>query len=128
MAHNVKVQFRGTIPGVGFTQTGTAVNQKALVVGHVKTTDVQSGLESVAVEEFGLETIDFIKLNIRSASGGAPAKSATTSVHADWDDVNNRLVICDVAAAGDRAAITNDEDPIVEFLAVGDSALAPELT
>ena len=128
MAHNVRVSFRGTIPGVGFTEAGVAVNQKTLVVGQVNTTNVASGLESVGKEEFGLETINFIKLNIRSASGGSPAKSATTSVHADWDDVNERLVIADVAAAGDRTAITDNEDPVVEFLAVGDSALAPELT
>lgn len=129
MAHSVRITFQSDLPGTGFNNTGTAVNKKRLAIGQVHCTNVTSGLESVTEAELGFTTIDFIKVNVRSASGAdaVPAKTATTSVHADWDDVNKRLVISDIAAAGDRTAITNGEDPIVEFLAFGDSTV-PELT
>lgn len=129
MSKVVKVIFRSYLQGSqGYTNTGTPSPNKQLVIAQVVTTNVQSGLEGLTPQDLGLSTIDFIKVNVQSETGGVPAKSATTSVHADYDQVNQRLVICDVAAAGDRAAITNNEDPVVEVFAVGDSLLAPELT
>jgi len=59
---------------------------------------------------------------------GAPTVSATTSVTAEYDSTTGTIFISDVAAAGDRAAITNDEDPVIQALIVGDSAYVADLT
>lgn len=128
MSNVVKILFKGTIPGVGFDQNGLAKQNKTLVVARMVTTDVQSGSESLTPNDLGLETIDFINLKVVSESGGVPAISATTSVTAEYDDADETVFISDVAAAGDRAAITNDEDPVIKILAVGDSAFTVELT
>jgi hypothetical protein len=131
MANDVRITFRTFLPGsagVSKTLNGVPVQGKALVCGRIVTTDVQSGLETVAIQDFGLTTLDFISVNVHGTTGGVPAKSATTTVHADYDTVNTRLVISDIASSGQRDPITNDEDPVLEFLAVGDTSIAPELT
>ena len=128
MSFNVKLLFKGTIPGVGFSSAGVPKQNKTMVIARIETLDVQSGTETLSPQAFGLETIDFINLKVVSASGGVPTVSATTSVTAECDDTTNKIFISDVAAAGDRAAITNNEDPVVQVFAVGDSAFVADLT
>lgn len=128
MSASVKILFKGTIPGVGFSSAGVAKQNKTVVVARIETLNVQSGAEVVPPSSFGLDTIDFIALQVLSASGGVPAISATTSVTAEYNDVSQTIFISDVAAAGDRAAITNDEDPVIQVIAVGDSAFVADLT
>ncbi len=128
MSASVKILFKGTIPGVGFTSAGVQKQNKTVVVARIETLNVQSGAEIIPVNQFGVETIDYIGLHTVSASGGVPTVSATTSVTAEYDDTTNTIFISDVAAAGDRAAITNNEDPVIQVLIVGDSAFVADLT
>ena len=128
MSANVKILFKGTVPGVGFTSAGIAKQNKTVVVARIETLNVQSGAEIIPVSSFGVDTIDFISMQVVSASGGVPTVSATTSVTAEYDSTTSTIFISDVAAAGDRAAITNDEDPVIQVLIVGDSAFTVDLT
>lgn len=131
MAHTTQILYRVNFPGGGYSSSGTAKNNKSLVVARVTCTDVTSGLETFNPSELGLEAIDVLfPLLAGTASGGQayPAKSATTSAHIDYDVENNRFVICDIAAAGDRTAITNGEDPIIQVFAVGTGTIHADLT
>jgi hypothetical protein len=130
MSNTVQVLFRSYLPGsAGFVDdTGAPANNKQLVVAKMTATDTQSGTESLVPADLGLETIDFLVTNIEGGTGGVPAISVTTSVTAEYNRAGDELVISDVAAAGDRSAITNNEDPVIRLFAVGDSAAAPDLT
>ena len=129
MAHTTQILYRVNLPGGGYSNTGVAKNNKTLVAARVVCTDVQSGLETFTSTDLGLAVIDVIfPIITGSGTNAVPAKSATTSVHIDYDFANTRFVMCDVAAAGDRTAITNDEDPIITVIAVGSGSIAPDLT
>jgi len=69
MSASVKILFKGTIPGVGFTSSGQAKQNKTVVVARIETLNVQSGAEVIPVSSFGVETVDFIALQVVSASG-----------------------------------------------------------
>jgi hypothetical protein len=123
MSNTVSILYRVRLQG-GFNSAGTPKNNKELVIARVTTTDVQSGLETFTATDLGLETIDYIHPHILDNVGSVPNVSATTSVTVEYSENGSQLVFSDVAAAGDRAAITNDEDPVVQILAVGDSSAA----
>lgn len=129
MAHTTQVLYRVNIPGGGYNSAGIPKNRKVFVAARVVCTDVQSGLETFTGTDLGLESIEVIfPIITGSGTDAVPSKSATTSVHVDYDFVNSRFVISDVAAAGDRVAIGGGEDPIITVMAVGNGNIAPDLT
>lgn len=126
MAKNVRVTFKGTVPGVGQTTAGIAINKKTLVAGRIGVTSYTASGESLLPEDLGLETVDVLTLDVESVNNAATVPASGAIPLAAWDRSSNLLIVN--IDHGADTAVTTGQACVVRFVAVGDSSLAPELT
>lgn len=126
---SVKVLYKQTVGG-GRTTSGVAVARKVLVVGEIVGTYVSTGLaidKLGGVAAFGVTNLDFISLDPRIIAA-VTDPSADVLFLANFDVTNNKIFLLEDSGAADPATPSDADAVTIKFLAVGDSADAPELT
>lgn len=124
MAYNVTTTYRSPYLAGGRNQAGAAVRNKTLVAGVVNVTAYTTGGETVNPQDLGLETMDEIFFNVRTMNDAATVPAAATIGLAAYNRTLNKMIVNTTGTT----EITSGEDAVVGFLAIGDSAGAPELT
>ncbi len=124
MAFDLRVQGRITLGGGmgGFSTTGAAKNQKVLVWGEIDITTYTAAGEPVTAADFGLSTVDFVQIS--------PNTVDTAQASTDLPQIGNYDYIAQQVVVHDGDGVINECGSAcqVKFIALGDSALAPELT
>ncbi len=121
MAIDVRIRSITALPGGGKTITGTAVAQKVIVVGDIDITTYTTNGEPVRAADLGLCNIDGLFVSVMDVDGTVPA--ASQICEANYVRGTELLILSDGTVNADP-----DASGQVRFVAVGDSALAPELT
>ena len=117
---DVKTRFKSPLPGSGFNASGTAVNEKTMVVGSITFTYNTNGL-SITAPDLGLSTIDFMDFT-QVAANNDTAGTAAAPLYAIYD--GSKVIITD--DAGTEA--TDSQTGSMRFIAFGDSAAVANLT
>lgn len=129
MSLTVKVLGRSPLVGGGHTVTGAAVNQKEMVWGELTGDYVTTGLP-FTVTDVGLKgTFDSLHLSAVTILGntGAGVVEETTGINVFFNEADGKILMNTEVTAGDKTESTQTAY-VINFLAIGDSARAPELT
>jgi len=124
MAYNVTTTYRSPFLMGGRKASGVAGNNKTMVAGVINITSYTTGGETVNPQDLGLETMDEIFFNVRNMNDALTVPAAATIGLAGYNRTLNKLIVDTTGTT----EVTSTEDAIVGFLAIGDSAGAPELT
>lgn len=123
MAFDLKELGRLTVPGLGgHSLTGAAKNDKVAVWGDIHITSYTAGGEPVTAADFGLSTTDAVFLSVRDVDDSLPT---ATNIHVATYDYGAEQVLAWDGSAGTTVPGASAQ---LKFLAIGDSADAPELT
>lgn len=124
MAYTVRTTYRSPLLGGGRTQSGLAVNNKTLVAGVITVSSYTTGGETVNPQDLGLETMDEIFFNTRTLNNAATVPAAATIGLGAYNRTLNKMILNTTGTT----EVTSTQAAVVGFLAIGDSAGAPELT
>lgn len=124
MAYNVTTTYKSPLLGGGRSQSGAAVHNKTVVAGVINVTSYTTGGEVVNPQDLGLETLDEIFFNVRTLNDAATVPAAATIGLAAYNRTLNKMIVNTTGTT----EVTSTQDAVVGFLAIGDSAGAPELT
>ena len=120
MTIDVRIRSITALPGGGKTISGLAVNQKALVVGDIDITSYTTNGEKVTARDLGLTQIDGLFVSVMDVDSTVPTTNQICE--ANYVRASELLILSDGTVNADP-----NTDAQVRFVAVGDSALAPEL-
>lgn len=123
MAYNITTTFRSPLTSGGRAQSGVAVNNKVMVAGRINVTSYTTGGEVIRPTDIGLENIDEILFNAESFNDLATVPAAATIGLIVYDRKLSKMVVNTTGTT----EVTNTEDAVVRFMAIGDDASAPDL-
>jgi len=118
---STKIWFKSPLLGAGRDSTGRAVRNKTLVSGQLRFTYTTTG-EPMTPDKFGLETVDQVFFNPVSYNAVVPVAATILIAEYNRSTETIQCVTTGTTEAGSGHAC------IVNFLAIGDSGAAPELT
>lgn len=122
MAIDVTIRSTTSLMRGGYNSVGAAANQKAIVVGDIDITTYTANGEPINATDLGLITIDAFHVSVIDVDGSLPT---ATNIHNWGYDYAGGLLLLFDGAGGVTDAGTSGQ---VRFVAVGDTALAPELS
>ena len=121
MAIDVTVRSHTVLTQGGYVATGIASANKSVVVGDIDITTYTSNGEPLIARDLGLLTIDGLFISVVDVDGSLP--TATNIHNAGYEHGEELLLLFD-GSGGVTDAGSNAQ---VRFVAIGDSARAPEL-
>lgn len=124
MAYDIRVNFRTWIPGAGFNLSGVAVQGKQVAVGQIDVTSYTTGGETVNAQDLGLETVDAIVFDVERVNNANTEPAASNLLTAQYIRTTSKVMI----KLDENNEVSTTQDARLYFIAIGDSALAPELT
>ena len=124
MSTSVRVRRRSSLPGAGFDSAGNPSQNKEQVVGKLVVTNYSRGGETLTPTSLGLVNIDHLHLTLDEGMAGAGDAGVRTVVYST--SAQQFYILQDDATLGDRQ-VAATSDPVVSFIAEGDSVRRPEL-
>src|SRR3990170_4099047 len=124
MATSVRVRRRSSLPGAGFDSAGNPNQNKEQVVGKLVVTNYARGGETLRPADLGLVNIDHLHLTLDEGMAGAGDQGVRTVVYSS--SAQQFYVLVNDATLGDLQ-VAATADPVVSFIAEGDSVRRPEL-
>jgi hypothetical protein len=121
MAIDVRVRSHTSLPRGGFNAVGAASNSKAIVTGDIDITSYTASGEPIVAADLELINIDALHVSVLDVDGALPT---ATNIHNWGYDYAGGLLLLFDGAGGVTDAGTSGQ---VRFVALGDSALGPEL-
>ena len=123
---HVKLLYRNPLGG-GQSSSGAAKNTKLLVCGELSATWTDAGISvnAMGLAAFGLETMDFLRMQVISVNAVYPAAEALLA--ASFDVTNQKIFISSDEGAATAVNPTAGEVCVIRFVAIGDDATTPEL-
>lgn len=124
---HIKELGRITIPGGGRTTSGVPRQNKVIVWGELRGIYVTTGLDLSAmggVVALGVTTLDFSKFEVKYSNALDPA--TVTIFAANLATGEDKIYVLDDLGGG--AVPGNAEIVVLQYLVIGDSNAAPELT
>ena len=126
---HVKELGRSRAEGGGSTTAGIAKNSKVFVWGEIKGTYASTGMamnDAGGVRAFGLDTLDFIHLEVKLAGTGAVESADDLLFLANYKRTTDKIFVCDQVGASDPAVPTAGDVITLAYWAGGDSNSAPD--
>lgn len=126
MAKNIVTNFRARVEAPGFDNNGVARNDLTLVGGLINITSYTNNGEPLTAQDLGLDTIDFLGLDVRTVNDAGTVPASGAIPMAAYDE-SSELLIVNIDHGADTA-VTTGQDATVRFFAVGQSAASTDLT
>lgn len=120
MSNSVKIRSKTYLPGAGVDAQGNPSQTKQRVVGKINVTNYSHGGETLRPRDVNLRVIDYIDLKVDEAVGGNDGGQQRL---AHWSRSAEQFY---VLVDGVQVAAT--ADPVISFVAEGDSVDGVELT
>jgi len=122
----VSYNYKSPLLGMGIVAgTGQPTNNKVLLSGRIKVIDYTTAGEPLTAMDIGLQNIDSIYFNPVSFADAGTKYLVAAPIAANYDYTNKLMI---VTIDGGTTEATVGENVEVNFLAIGDSLAAPELT
>ena len=126
---NFKIKGESPLAGAGFDASGSPVQGKKIVWGLLEVTAYAAAGMDMTLNQIGLSALDHLDMQVATiddnADGTFTWPASTVHYDAQWAEATNKLFITLSEKAG--TAVTAGGLVNVNFLAIGDSATAPEL-
>jgi len=103
----------------GRDTSGNQKNNKVVVWGYINVTSYTTGGETVAPKDLGLNTIDFITFDCRTANNAATEPATGAMLDVGYIRSTNKVLI-DV----NETQVTSTQAATLTYLAAGDAAVA----
>jgi len=123
MATSVRVRRRSSLPGAGFDSAGNPNQNKEQVVGKLVVTNYNRGGETLTPASLGLVNIDHLHLELDEGLAGTQGEVR----HVVYSASAQQFYVLVEGVGGEFEQEVATADPVVSFIAEGDSVRRPEL-